>query len=518
MQRCQATTTQAPAGQSSMPTSNTVTTRPTHAAPQTLAQAKRAFTSHGPRISTQQSRRDARGAELYNRAENIKEAEKRRKQNAAKKAAKEERERESRRRMGIMSPRAKKVAASQGLLVGFVRTVGAGQAVGGHWKEPRNDVIKEQDEEEEYMDDTLDDTTLLEATEIEPVIGAVPAVEFRQPGPKPPLVVQEAPKEVTTKASTSFTFSTDFVLARDITWTQDLEAARSFDSELIASPSLTPDEQPGPPVETIVDTWDDFILSNTQIEHEITSSPPHKVAKTVHAKCEAPLAHTNAPLVHSPLKVNPLSEADDSFLSMLSTQDMDFSSPEFDRHETLPPVFPHSPSSRQQKPADSPQLAEIQSGTAARNPPRPCRSLVQPTSARSCTELMPPPPIPARRSLAHETSMPPPPRTTAKAPSPATRLPKSSESMLPPPRPPAFRPNSLKGTQQQPLHRQANVRPQTLPGVPTLPQRKPFSHLMNNCSIVQPTGFGYQGQQKVAVEWLPSDFDLSTQDCRELGA
>ena len=124
-----------------MPTSYTVTTRPTHAAPQTLAQAKRAFTSHGPRISTQQSRRDARGAELYNRAEGIKEAEKRRKQNAVKKAAKEERERESRRRMGIVSPRTKMVSASQGLLVGFVRTVGVGQGPGGCRRGPELSLI-----------------------------------------------------------------------------------------------------------------------------------------------------------------------------------------------------------------------------------------------------------------------------------------------------------------------------------------------------------------------------------------
>ena len=501
-----------------MPTSYTVTTRPTHAAPQTLAQAKRVFTSHGPRISTQQSRRDARGVELYNRAEGIKEAEKRRKQNAVKKAAKEDRERESRRRMGIVSPRTKKVSASQGLLVGFVRTVGGVQITRGCGKVPENDVIKEQDEEEEYMDDALDDTTLLEATEVEPAMPAIAAVGHRQHDTSPQYVIQDPPKELLKKASTSFTFSTDFVLAKDMTWTQDLEAARSFDSELIASPSLTPDEQPEGPVESIVDTWDDFILSNTQIEHEITSSSPHKIPKTMSKMCEAAPQHTKGPLVYSPIKTNPLSEADDSFLSMLSTQDLDFSSPEFDRHETITLDLPSSPSSRQQKQAVPPELVKIPQMTAVRRPPRLCRPFIQPPSARSCTELMPPPPVPARPECIFRDSMPPPPRPAARISAAATSLPESNKSMLPPPRPPAALPGSLKGSPPEPLHRNANVQAQATHRVPGPPPRRPFSHLTNNGSTTSSKPSGNHGQPKVAVEWLPSDFDLSTQDCRELGA
>jgi len=501
-----------------MPTSYTVTTRPTHATPQTLAQAKRAFTSHGPRISTQQSRRDARGAELYNRAENIKEAEKRRKQNAAKRVAKEERERESRRRMGIMSPRTKKVSASQGLLVGFVRTVGIGQGAGGYGKVPENGMIEEQDEEEEYMDDALDDTTLLEATEVEPVLGAVTVVETKHREPRPPTVIQEPPEEITTKASTSFTFSTDFVLAREITWTQDLEAARSFDSELIASPSLTPDEQPGAPLESIVDTWDDFILSNTQIEHEITSSPPRKITKTMHAKCIASPPHTNAAFMNNPPRAKPLSEADDSFLSMLSTQDLDFSSPEFDRHETTTPVAPQSPSSWSQKQAVASRIAEKLPLAALQSPPQARRSSLHSANDHSFVELMPPPSVPTRQKPAHEHSMPIPARPTAKVPGPATRPPERNKSMLPPPRPPSVHPGGLKGPLQQLLQRQVNVRPQAPPGMPGLPQRRTSSHQIDNGSTVRIKTPVYHSQPKVAVEWLPSDFDLSTQDCRELGA
>jgi len=501
-----------------MPTSYTVTTRPTHAAPQTLAQAKRAFTSHGPRISTQQSRRDARGVELYNRAEGIKEAEKRRKQNAVKKAAKEDRERESRRRMGIVSPRTKKVSASQGLLVGFVRTVGGVQITRGCGKVPENDVIKEQDEEEEYMDDALDDTTLLEATEVEPAMPAIAAVGHRQHDTSPQYVIQDPPKELLKKASTSFTFSTDFVLAKDMTWTQDLEAARSFDSELIASPSLTPDEQPEGPVESIVDTWDDFILSNTQIEHEITSSSPHKIPKTMSKMCEASPQHMKGPLVQSPIKTNPLSEADDSFLSMLSTQDLDFSSPEFDRHETMSPTHPTSPGSRQQKQAVPPDLAIPPQMTAVRSPPRQCRPFIQPPSAHSSTELMPPPPGLARPKPIFRGLMLPPPRPAARISAAAMRLPESNKSMLPPPRPPVALPGSVKGPPPEPLHRNANIRAQTPHRVPGPPPRRPFSHLTNNGSTTSSKPSGNHGQPKVAVEWLPSDFDLSTQDCRELGA
>jgi len=500
-----------------MPTSYTVTTRPTHAAPQTLAQAKRAFTSHGPRISTQQSRRDARGAELYNRAESIKEAEKRRKQNAAKRIAKEERERESRRRMGIVSPRTKKVSASQGLLVGFVRTVGGGQVANGCKNVAETAVIKEQDEEEEYMDDALDDTTLLEATEVEPVMPAITGAGPRQHDPSPPNVVQDPPKELPKRPSTSFTFSTDFVLAKDITWTQDLEAARSFDSELIASPSLTQDEQPEAPEKAIVDTWDDFLLSNTQIEHEITSSPPRKVAKIVDSKCEAPLPHLNAPLTHSPLKTNPLPEADDSFLSMLSTQDMDFSSPEFDRHETIPIVDPPSPAFQQQKQPAPPRVAVESSMKVMQSAPM-HRPATHSASVRSFTGLMLPPPIPARQNSAGRYFMPTPPRPAAPIPASRTIPLESNKSMLPPPRPPVLQPGSIEGPQRQPLYRQANVQAQASLRVPELPRRTPFSHLMNNGRTINSNPSGYYGPQKVAVEWLPSDFDLSTQDCRDLGA
>ena len=74
--------------------------------PQTLKQAKRAYQKAGgaPRISAVEQRRLERAAELRERAEGIRKKDKTRKANAKKKVEKEEKEREKRKRMGVPEP------------------------------------------------------------------------------------------------------------------------------------------------------------------------------------------------------------------------------------------------------------------------------------------------------------------------------------------------------------------------------------------------------------------------------
>ncbi|KAI9717588.1 MAG: hypothetical protein M1828_007149 [Chrysothrix sp. TS-e1954] len=100
-------------------------TRPTHRSAQTLRQAKRDYTKHGPRISSQEARQLARGAELMQRAERIKEADRRRKKNLEKKREKEQRDREVRRSLGVQDADEKKrfgrLSQRQSFLDGFVK-------------------------------------------------------------------------------------------------------------------------------------------------------------------------------------------------------------------------------------------------------------------------------------------------------------------------------------------------------------------------------------------------------------
>ncbi|KAL9092351.1 MAG: hypothetical protein Q9159_000859 [Coniocarpon cinnabarinum] len=94
---------------------------------QTSKQAKAEYKRHGPRISSQEARRIARGAELYERAERLKAKERRSKQAKEKRAMREQRVRTMRRESGLPSQPLPKVAASQKLLSAFV-----GRAVQSH--------------------------------------------------------------------------------------------------------------------------------------------------------------------------------------------------------------------------------------------------------------------------------------------------------------------------------------------------------------------------------------------------
>lgn len=79
-------------------------TRHTNRPPQTLKQAKAEYKKYGPRISSQEQRHLERGAELWRRAEKIKETDKRRKKVAEKKRIREEKMQEERKRLNIKAP------------------------------------------------------------------------------------------------------------------------------------------------------------------------------------------------------------------------------------------------------------------------------------------------------------------------------------------------------------------------------------------------------------------------------
>jgi hypothetical protein len=472
-------------------------TRPTNVRPQTTAQARQAFTSHGPRISTQQCRQLTRGAELYERSEKIKEAERRRKLNAKRKSDKEDREREARRRMGIPSPRAgPKVAASQGLLVDFVRVV-ARCGKEGHLIPDVGDGYEGIDGAD-FGDDVLDDDSLLDAVEQK----SIPASPDHTTQTKPDdMPAQQVPKYPATKASTSFTGSTDFVLAREITWTQDIDAARSFDSELIRSPTLTP--EPQLPVSIVQDCWEDMLCSNTQIEREMAITP-RKSVKSM-SKNDVALQVTPPADVRTTISA-------DVFLAMLSTQDLTFSSPELD-HCSLSPRSEHSQS--RQSPAKSPADQKV-SSTMPNNavvpglmlpPPRPVIKTISSASDAAMPKLPGSAP-----DVTAKIMMPPPPRPVVKTPIPS----RHGAQSMPPPSLPPIRPSSrLPGT-PQPMSTAARLAGNITPNVRHSPYTSQQQH---RCISIQPNATNPTSSSRLEsmLDWTSADFELSTQDCREIG-
>lgn len=493
-------------------------TRPSYVPPKTLQQAKNDYKKNGPRISTQQSRQTARGVELYERAEKIKEAERRRKQNAVKKAAREERERDARRRMGIPSPRvASKVAASQKLLFGFVKVVGIKKERDQSREQERKqepepeaqgqkeaqENYKETGSEEEYLDDALDDTSLLEAIveEEHPKCNADNDIT-NQPQSRLPAKRRRLQKTTRIQATTSFT-SNDFVIAREITWTQDIEAAksRSFNAETKETQTPVQDTTNDvvPTSDRIDVLWDDFLLSNTQLEREIAVTPP-----TIKADINVALPAVISPVSSdsfSTLPDSPVSNmttsvcrantADDTFLSLLSTQDLSFniSSPEMPRKacgtdEQVVPFVENTVFS----PISAPRTEPQQRQNIMPPPTRPAVSAApspQATTLSACN--MPPPPLPTR---SHPTRPPPPAPTTTKQPS----------------HPPISHPIPPQAAPQSTRTYQAQSKPATFlkPALPIVSRNR-----RNSCSAAAASG--------VMADWMPSDFELSTQDCREIG-
>ena len=133
-----------------------LSTRPTFQPPQTLVQAKRSYAKCGPRLSSQEQRQLARGAELFRRAEKIQDAERRRRQNIQRRRERAEREREARRRAGLWEQRPW-ISQRQAFLDRYV-TAKEESVVPRLGKA---DITRSEENEDPWQEDVLDDVTLL---------------------------------------------------------------------------------------------------------------------------------------------------------------------------------------------------------------------------------------------------------------------------------------------------------------------------------------------------------------------
>lgn len=361
--------------------------------------------------------------------------------------------------MGIASPKVGRVAASQRVLGGWVRLGVVNETREGiekgdngvhdemiEGKGTEGDETEEDEEEEEYLDEVLDDDSLLEAFEASTsnvrTVRKSPMVNSSRT--RSSLDKPHGPSDSKSTASLSFTEKTDFILARDITWTQDIEAAKSrsfgLDAEIsdagmqaaILEEAAGASERVARAVENDSalqrekDMWDDFIISNTQIEREIDADPPpdisatsqainttevqvtlieHQPRRTPRTKAHHPSPPTirqpptsPPPLSHrpqQPMQPPPNKPAvptsDDIFLSLLSTQDLNFSFEDLEDLGTKPRQAPSLP------PRISPPTARQIMGSMQHNvrrvpptaSPRAIKRPRSPLSAISCESIAP---------------------------------------------------------------------------------------------------------------------------------
>ncbi len=240
-------------------------TRPTHRPAQTIQQAKAEYKKFGPRISTQDVRQLERGAILFRRAETIKNNEKKRKAAVKRKHEKETRERETRRRMHIASQKAY-VSPHQCLMSNFLDTANPGTGDGSpnnrqeHQRNERNEI-------DPWEGDCLDDRSLLDAIE---------SVKISTSGFLDPAAVEE--HEISLKYKTIGAVpqwqpqevQRISVPRRSETPALPAPHNKSIIVHKFGSKSTSIRSKAAPKDQGLQDGWDDFFVSSTQIEREIT--------------------------------------------------------------------------------------------------------------------------------------------------------------------------------------------------------------------------------------------------------
>ncbi len=250
-------------------------TRPTHRSAQTIRQAKAEYLKYGPRISTQDARQLERGAELFRRAETIKNNEKKRKAAVKRKHEKETKERETRRRMHIASQKAY-VSPHQSFMSNFLEIANPGTGDGSpinrqeHQRNERNEI-------DPWEGDCLDDRSLLDA---------VGSVKISTSGSLHPAAVDE--KEISLKYKTVGAipqWQPQEVQKISVPRSSETPALPALHNRSIVVHKLGPKStlirsEAAPKDQGLQDGWDDFFVSSTQIEREITCTAERCFEKT----------------------------------------------------------------------------------------------------------------------------------------------------------------------------------------------------------------------------------------------
>ena len=278
--------------------------------PQTLRQAKKVYRKAGATVRLSESERAVleRRAVLQERADRIKEREARRKANLKRKEERLQREREARHRMGIPTPPAKEgiqVGPSQLHLSSFMY---AGV------KRKRDDGEEEEKEEKSGIQ-----------KEGEPVVQEQQTSPLEIPPSRQPLQLLSA-------NATSWRLTPSQIAKLYPPKVRDFAV-----QENPASPKRAPVPSKLRPFELNAtsedDCFDDFFVSNTQIQREL-SPPPTPPSRTMpNDVCIARLPTPSPPVFKPPAS----SEDTADLLALISTQDLDFT----DEPTQRPPPSPH---------------------------------------------------------------------------------------------------------------------------------------------------------------------------------
>ncbi|KAL9612157.1 MAG: hypothetical protein Q9167_003236 [Letrouitia subvulpina] len=284
--------------------------------PQTLRQAKRAYqkSRSSARLSDIERRRLQREAELQERASRIRLQEERSKENKRKKLKKLERERDVRKRMGILEPENEYIGPSQLRLGTFIK---AGAKIDDMEEKENLKPLGENDEEKPSPQNTSRLLPVQTPPVIEPVADqqCQEKLLMRKSCLKPPLTPLSKPVANDLPKSSFGLNSVGKQEASRIYHPPRVPLMR-IPSKKVMPPPLRPHQLPRSdhikPCSALQDDWDLFLDSNTQIQREISDSAPQTC---------------NASTKPNHLKPEMLSDSEE-FFAGISTQDLEYSDTE----------------------------------------------------------------------------------------------------------------------------------------------------------------------------------------------
>ncbi|KAL9632734.1 MAG: hypothetical protein Q9204_003669 [Flavoplaca sp. TL-2023a] len=306
--------------------------------PQTSRQAKRAYQKAGaiPRISAVEQRRIDRAVELEDRAARIRLHNVRARENKRKKAEKDEKDREVRKRMGIQEPSKFKIGPSQLSLGAFV-----GVGLKHKKSEPVEDEVPECSSPYTPTEDTNTEVISVDCPEIPKatekpdwvtqgnvVVSSDPLEDCCDSQPKVDRRTNLPPKEVT---STTTVPSTTLMPPPPPRLSSNTKVFRS------APPTYTAPSKPIVAAAAIDLDWDMFLDSNTQVAREISYHPAKALTTFMDQKSpSARIVHHSTTSVDllagistqdlqycsSPLALKPNSDNEAEFLGGIEDEDL----------------------------------------------------------------------------------------------------------------------------------------------------------------------------------------------------
>ncbi|KAL8754349.1 MAG: hypothetical protein Q9199_004420 [Rusavskia elegans] len=337
--------------------------------PQTSRQAKRAYQKAGatPRISAAEQRRIDRAVELEDRAARIRLHNVRARENKRKKAEKDEKDREIRKRMGIQEPSKFKIGPSQLSLGAFV-------AVGPKHKkpEPVEDEMAECSSPYTPTENTKAEDTSMDCSDVPRILENPGCVKLEttvvpsnplengrtsqhEVGPHSKVPPSQEVKSTTMLPSTTLMPPPPPRLSSKIQVSKPIPTSCSAPSKPVATAAATESD------------WDMFLDSNTQVEREISchpADPPmpavdkrHTSATTIQYSVTPPadllagISTQDLQYCSSPLTSKSDSEKDAEFFGGIEDEDLSDVNVAtfFDCCDEVGIVITHTPSSSQHK-------------------------------------------------------------------------------------------------------------------------------------------------------------------------